>query len=216
MLFPEFSISPSGSYHTVCVRWLLDPYEMPKLGSRRWNWKFREKHFWIPNPEFLLHSSYSFWLWLSTSDSGWDLASTLPWKNVKNSVTEVLDSDFKNAFLGIFNFTVGILTFPLRKFKKPSWIIRMDRIYCKKDCRNKYDKIPFGRAFCLAWIESFVCKSSSLSLTRPKFEFKRFDIADWDIFHLNSIYFYGFHLYWYLFLTQDNRTEVNSTDKYRK
>ena len=31
------------------------------LGSRRWNWKFREKHFWNPNPEFLLHSSYSFW-----------------------------------------------------------------------------------------------------------------------------------------------------------
>ena len=31
------------------------------LGCRRWNWKFREKHFWNPNPEFLLHSSYSFW-----------------------------------------------------------------------------------------------------------------------------------------------------------
>ena len=31
------------------------------LGSRRWNCKFREKHFWNPNPELLLHSSYSFW-----------------------------------------------------------------------------------------------------------------------------------------------------------
>ena len=34
---------------------------IPELGSRRWNWKFREKHFWNPNPELLLHSSYSFW-----------------------------------------------------------------------------------------------------------------------------------------------------------
>ena len=41
-----------------------------QLGSRRWNWKFREKHFWNPNPELLLHSSYSFWLYLSTSGSG--------------------------------------------------------------------------------------------------------------------------------------------------
>ena len=34
--------------------------------------------------EILLHSSYSFGPWLSTSDMGWDLASTQPWKNVKN------------------------------------------------------------------------------------------------------------------------------------
>ena len=32
-----------------------------RVGSRRWNWKFRERHFWNPNPELLLHSSYSFW-----------------------------------------------------------------------------------------------------------------------------------------------------------
>ena len=50
------------------------------IGSRRWNWKFREKYFWNPNPELLLHSSYSFWPWISTSGSCWDLASTLPWK----------------------------------------------------------------------------------------------------------------------------------------
>ena len=31
------------------------------LGSRRWNWKFREKHFWNPNLELLLHSTYSCW-----------------------------------------------------------------------------------------------------------------------------------------------------------
>ena len=31
------------------------------LGSRPWNWKFQEKHFKDPNPELLLHSSYSFW-----------------------------------------------------------------------------------------------------------------------------------------------------------
>ena len=30
-------------------------------------------------------------------------------KNYNLNVTEVLDSDFKNAFPGIFNFTVGIL-----------------------------------------------------------------------------------------------------------
>ena len=83
------------------------------LGSRRWNWKFREKHFWNPNSELLLHSSYSFWPWLSTSGS-WDLASPLPWKNCEKHflyfyITEVRDSDFKNAFPGIFNFTVGIL-----------------------------------------------------------------------------------------------------------
>ena len=28
-----------------------------KLGSRRWNWKFREKHFWNPNLELLLQST---------------------------------------------------------------------------------------------------------------------------------------------------------------
>ena len=45
------------------------------LGSRRWNWKFRE-NFFNPNPDFLLHSSYSFWPQLSTSYStsysGWN------------------------------------------------------------------------------------------------------------------------------------------------
>ena len=30
-------------------------------------------------------------------------------KNYNLNVTEVRDSDFKNAFTGIFNFTVGIL-----------------------------------------------------------------------------------------------------------
>ena len=68
--------------------WSNEPIRDPRrktglLGSRRWNWKFREKHFWNPNPELLSLSSYSF--------------------------TEVRDSDFKNAFPGIFNFTVGIL-----------------------------------------------------------------------------------------------------------
>ena len=31
------------------------------LGSRRWSWKFREKHFGNPNPELRWHSSYSCW-----------------------------------------------------------------------------------------------------------------------------------------------------------
>ena len=51
-----------------------------EIGSRRWNWKFREKQ----DTEILLHSSLSFWPLLSTSGSGWDLASPQPWKNVKN------------------------------------------------------------------------------------------------------------------------------------
>ena len=53
-----------------------------------------------PNPELLLHSSYSFWPWLSISGSGWDLASLLPWKKCEK---------YKKSFPGIFNFTVGIL-----------------------------------------------------------------------------------------------------------
>ena len=36
-------------------------WDIWKLGSRRWNWKFQEKYFWNPNPELLLHSSYIFW-----------------------------------------------------------------------------------------------------------------------------------------------------------
>ena len=79
---------------------LIDLVLGPVLGSRWWNWKFREKHFWNPNPELLLHSSYGFWPYLSTSSNDWDLASTLPWKNCENR---------KDAFPGIFNFTVGIL-----------------------------------------------------------------------------------------------------------
>ena len=55
------------------------------LGSRRWNWKFREKACDKQNPELLLHSSYSFWPKLFTSGSGWDLASPLPWKNCEKS-----------------------------------------------------------------------------------------------------------------------------------
>ena len=92
------------------------------LGSRRRNWKIREKHFLNPNPEILLYSSYSFWPELSTSGSDWDLASRLPWKNCEKykkyffknynlNVKEFRDSDLKNAFPGIFNFTVGILIF---------------------------------------------------------------------------------------------------------
>ena len=39
-------------------------------------------------------------------------------KNYKLNVTEVLDSDFKNAFPGIFNFTVGILYYILKSKAK--------------------------------------------------------------------------------------------------
>ena len=79
-------------------------------------------------------SSYSFWPKLSNNGSGWDLSKSATmkklWKTsfdifwyfsnryqcwidkVKNynlNVTEIRDSDFKNAFPGIFNFIVGIL-----------------------------------------------------------------------------------------------------------
>ena len=69
------------------------------LGSRRWNWKFREKQ----DTEHLLHSSYSIWPWLSTSGSGWDLASPQPRKNVKNVFS------IFHIFTRNFNFTVVIL-----------------------------------------------------------------------------------------------------------
>ena len=37
--------------------------------------------------------------------------------NYNLNVTEIRDSDFKNSFLGIFNFTVGILIILLKKFR---------------------------------------------------------------------------------------------------
>ena len=43
------------------LTWKLTQNKTSLLGSRRWNWKFREKHFLNLNPELLLHSSYSFW-----------------------------------------------------------------------------------------------------------------------------------------------------------
>ena len=56
-------------------------------------------------------------------------------KNVKNynlNVTEVRDSDLKNAFSGIFNFTVGILilTKILQNFMVPNSIRNFFRWYC--------------------------------------------------------------------------------------
>ena len=92
----------------------------PKIGSRRWNWEFRESFFLNPNPDFLFHSSYSFWLWLSTSGSGWDLACSLPWKKCEKSLflyfshffeIQNRDSDLKKSFPGILNFNDGILPY---------------------------------------------------------------------------------------------------------
>ena len=45
---------------------------------------------------------------LSPNSCHWWIAKV---KNYNLNVTEILDSDFKNAFPGIFNFTVGILGF---------------------------------------------------------------------------------------------------------
>ena len=76
-------VTIQNSLVTKNIKILLgSPYFLAhELGSRRWNWKFRERHFWNPNPELLLHSSYSFLHELSTTGSCWDLASQLPWKN---------------------------------------------------------------------------------------------------------------------------------------
>ena len=75
------------------------------LGCLRWNWKPREKNFLNQNPEVLLRSSYSFWPWLSNSGSGWDLASTQPWKKCEKLFLYFSQRNFQ--FL-----TVGILTRP--------------------------------------------------------------------------------------------------------
>ena len=63
----------------LLLSWLLQVDTILKdLGSRRWNWKFRENFFFKSNLELLLQTSYSFGLKLSTSYSGWDLASPQP------------------------------------------------------------------------------------------------------------------------------------------
>ena len=49
------------NFTIVHSKGIISSFFEPMIGSRRWNWKFREKHFWNPNPELLLHSSYSFW-----------------------------------------------------------------------------------------------------------------------------------------------------------
>ena len=48
---------------------------------------------------------------LSPNRCHWWMAKV---KNYNLNVTEILDSGFKNAFLGIFNFTVGILILAFR------------------------------------------------------------------------------------------------------
>ena len=90
------------------------------VGSRQWNWKFRKMHFWNPNPEHLLHSSYSFWPWLSTSSSGWDLVNTLPWKNCE----KLLSLEFKNMGLKTASKRHNLWLidpWPLPKVKKSSY-----------------------------------------------------------------------------------------------
>ena len=61
-----FALSRLGRIHSLHLPGLYEPVidrkvlnERVVVGSRRWNCKFREKHFWNPNPELLLHSSYS-------------------------------------------------------------------------------------------------------------------------------------------------------------
>ena len=66
----------------------------PTLGSWRWNWKFREKYFWNPDDELLLHSSYSFWPY--------------QWQRLGLSKSASMKKCEKRLFPGIFNFTVRI------------------------------------------------------------------------------------------------------------
>ena len=71
-------------------------------------------NFFKSNPELLLHSNafsifHNFFMiadLLNFNHCNWYIAKV---KNYNLNVTEVRDSDFKNAFPGIFNFTVGIL-----------------------------------------------------------------------------------------------------------
>ena len=63
------------------------------LGSRRWNWKFREKHFWNPNPELLLHYRLSKSAIMKKCE-----------KYKKCFSREVRDSDFKKCFSRNFQF----------------------------------------------------------------------------------------------------------------
>ena len=54
-------------------------------------------------------------------------------KNYNLNLTEVLVSDFKNAFCGIFNFTVGILFCVYDScvyHTNESYLFRMDYEYC--------------------------------------------------------------------------------------
>ena len=61
---------------------------------------------------------------LSPNRCHWYIAKV---KNYNLNVTEVLVSDFKNAFPGIFNFTVGILVTRLRQVT-----LRRDKLKPKK------------------------------------------------------------------------------------
>ena len=53
----NFFISQFKAYTNDVTIWSREWW----LGSRRWHWKFREKHFWNANLELLLNSSYIFW-----------------------------------------------------------------------------------------------------------------------------------------------------------
>ena len=56
---------------------------------------------------YIFHNFFMVTYLLSPNRCHWQIAKI---KNYNLNVTEVRDSDFKNAFPGIFNFTVGILS----------------------------------------------------------------------------------------------------------
>ena len=58
------------------------------------------------NTFYIFHNFFMVADLLSPNRCHWKIAKV---KNYILTVTEVRDSDFKNAFPGIFNFTVGIL-----------------------------------------------------------------------------------------------------------
>ena len=68
-------------------------------------------------------------------------------KNYNLNVTEVRDSDFKNAFPGIFNFTVGILKCLLSSawkwkmsYTKKTKLIRIFQVGLEKGWKNNFLK----------------------------------------------------------------------------
>ena len=73
-LFSEFFWNFQNNF---CL--LLEAHEISGLGSRRWNWKFREKNFWNPrNAFYIFHNFFMVAFLLSPNRCHWLIAETQP------------------------------------------------------------------------------------------------------------------------------------------